>query len=85
MNSGFVMGAYSENMGSAVIASNAANFARSVKVASYSLTYKGFDHLKDGFNEYTTATKRQEFEGYCQEVGLAGYQNDFGAKVRIFL
>jgi len=79
---GFVMGAFSVNMGSTVIASNAANFARSVKASSYSLTYKGFYHLKDGFNEYTTATKLQDFEGYCKEVGLAAYQNDFGAKAK---
>lgn len=79
---GFVMGAFSENMGSTVIASNAANFARSVKATSYSLTYKGFDHLKDGFNEYTTATKLQDFDGFCKEAGLAYYQNDFGSKAK---
>jgi hypothetical protein len=79
---GFVMGAFNQDMGAAVIANSAATIARSVKVASYSLSYKGFDHLKDGFDEYTAATKSQDFVGYCQEVGLAGYQNDFGAKAK---
>lgn len=78
--SGFIMGAYSTSMGQAVFADAAGNFARKSKVASYSLTYKGFEPLKDGFDEYKTATKRQEFAGYCAETGLSNFQNDFGAK-----
>jgi hypothetical protein len=77
---GFIMGAYSTSMGQAVIADAASNFARKSKVASYSLTYKGFDQLKDEFDEYKTATKQQSFAGYCAEVGLSTFQNDFGVK-----
>lgn len=77
---GFIMGAYSTSMGQAVFADAAGNFARKSKVASYSLTYKGFDLLKDGFEEYKAAAKRQEFAGYCEETGLSTFQNDFGAK-----
>lgn len=78
--SAFIMSAYSTSMGQAVFADAAANFARKTKVASYSLTYKGFDQLKDGFDEFKTATKRQEFAAYCEQSGLSGYQSDFGAK-----
>lgn len=77
---GFIMGAYSTSMGQAVIADAVGNFARKSKVASYSLTYKGFDQLKDGFDEYKTVTKQQNFAGYCVEAGLSSFQNDFGAK-----
>ncbi|VVP47000.1 hypothetical protein PS850_05203 [Pseudomonas fluorescens] len=77
---GFVMGAFNTAMGQAVIAEATASFARKAKVASYSLTYKGFDLFKEGFEEYKTATKRQDFVGYCAEVGLSTFQNDFGAK-----
>lgn len=78
--SGFIMGAYSTSMGQAVIADAVGNFARKAKVASYSLTYKGFDQLKDGFDEYKTTTKRLEFAGYCAQAGLSTFQNDFGVK-----
>lgn len=37
-------------MRQAVIADAAANFARKTKVASYSLTYKGFDPMGDAFS-----------------------------------
>lgn len=80
--SGFIMGAYSTSMGQSVLADAAANFARKAKVANYSLTYKGFDQLEDGFKEYQSATKRQDFEGYCEQTGLSDYQNDFGAKAK---
>ncbi|EJM65034.1 hypothetical protein [Pseudomonas sp. GM55] len=79
---GFIMGAYSASMGQAVIAEAASDFARKTKVASYSLTYKGFDQLKEGFDEYKTATKGQEFAGYCAEAGFSAYQSDFGAKAK---
>ena len=80
--SGFIMGAYSTSMGQSVLADAAANFARKAKVANYSLTYKGFDQLEDGFKQYQSATKRQDFEGYCEQTGLSDYQNDFGAKAK---
>ena len=80
--SGFIMGAYSTSMGQSVLADAAANFARKAKVANYSLTYKGFDQLEDGFKEYQSATKRQDFEGFCEQTGLSDYQNDFGAKAK---
>jgi hypothetical protein len=79
---GFIMGAYSASMGQAVIAEAASDFARKTKVASYSLTYKGFDQLKEGFDEYKAATKGQEFAGYCAEAGFSAYQSDFGAKAK---
>src|SRR3546814_5985256 len=61
--SGFIMGAYSTSMGQAVIAEAAGDFARKTKVASYSLTYKGFDQLKESFDEFKAASKREEFTG----------------------
>ena len=78
--SGFIMGAYSTSMGQAVIAEAAGDFARKTKVASYSLTYKGFDQLKESFDEFKAATKREEFAGFCNETGLSVYQSDFGVK-----
>ena len=80
--SGFIMGAYNTSMGQSVLADAAANFARKAKVANYTLTYKGFDPLEDGFKEYKAATKRQDFEGYCAQTGLSMFQNDFGAKAK---
>lgn len=77
---GFIMGAYSTSMGQTVIADTAGNFARKTKVASYSLTYKGFDQLEDAFSEYKAATKHEDFAGFCADAGLSGFQNDFGAK-----
>lgn len=78
--SGFIMGAYNTSMGQSVLADATSNFARKAKVANYSLVYKGFGQLKDGFDEYKTATKQQDFAGYCAEAGLSTFQNDFGAK-----
>lgn len=78
--SGFIMGAYSTSMGQAVIAEAAGDFARKTKVVSYSLIYKGFDQLKESFDEFKAATKREEFTGFCNEAGLSGYQSDFGVK-----
>ena len=80
--SGFIMGAYNTSMGQSVLSDAAANFARKAKVANYSLTYKGFDPLEDGFKAYKAATKRQDFEGYCVQTGLSMFQNDFGAKAK---
>jgi hypothetical protein len=69
-------------MGQTVFAEAVGNFARKTKVASYSLTYKGFEQLKDGFDEYKAATKSQDFAGFCHEAGLSDYQSDFGAKAK---
>lgn len=79
---GFIMGAFSTSMGQTVFAEAVGNFARKTKVASYSLTYKGFEQLKDGFDEYKAATKSQDFAGFCHEAGLSDYQSDFGAKAK---
>lgn len=76
----FIMGAYSTSMGQAGFAVAAGNFAKKTKVASYTLTYEGFDQLKDGFDVYQAATKQKEFAGYCAEAGLSTFQNDFGVK-----
>jgi hypothetical protein len=80
--SGFIVGAYSTSTGQTVIAEAVSNFARKSKVASYSLTYKGFDELKRGFDEYQAATKQKEFVGYCVAAGLSTFQNDFGARAK---
>jgi hypothetical protein len=80
--SGFIVGAYSTSTGQTVIAEAVGNFARKAKVASYSLTYKGFDELKDGFDEYQATTQQKEFAGYCAAAGLSTFQNDFGAKAK---
>ncbi|WP_454838294.1 hypothetical protein [Pseudomonas mohnii] len=79
---GFIMGAYSTSMGQAVIAEAAGEFARKTKVASYSLTYKDFDQLKDRFDEYKSATKGLEFAGFCAEAGFSPYESDFGTKAK---
>lgn len=78
--SGFIMGAYSTSMGQAVLAGAAGNFARKSKATRYSLTYKGFSSLKAAFQAYKEATKCDEFDTYCSEVGLSPFQSDFGSK-----
>lgn len=80
--SGFIMGAYNTGMGQSVLSDAVGNFARKTKVANYSLTYKGFDQLEDGFKEYQAATRRKDFEGYCEQAGLSMFQNDFGSKAK---
>lgn len=77
---GFIMGAYNSSMGQVVLADALGNFARKTKLSSYALTYKGFDQIEDAFSDYKTATKREDFTGFCSEAGLSTYQNDFGTK-----
>lgn len=79
---GFVMAAYSPSTGQMVFAEAAGNFARKTKVVSYSVTYKGFEHLEDAFDQYKSATQQKDFNGFCAEAGLSTFQNDFGTKAK---
>jgi hypothetical protein len=79
---GFIMGAFSTSMGEAVIADAAANIARKTKVARYSLSYKGFDQLREAYDTYRQVAQKEDFNGFCSETGLSSYQNDFGAKAK---
>lgn len=80
--SGFMLGAYETGMGQAVIAEAAGNIARKTKLASYSLTYKGFGTLKDSFKEYQAATRESGIEAFCKDAGFSTYETDFGAKAK---
>lgn len=80
--SGFIVGAYSSVTGQAVLADAVIGFARKAKVDGYSLTYKGFDPLKDSYTAFQSSVGNAKFGAFCQEMGLSTWQSDFGVKAK---
>lgn len=80
--SSFIIGAYSSLTGQSVLVDAVSKFALQAKAEDYSVTYKGFPSMKVAFDSFQANAGKEQFNAFCQAVGLLTWQSDFGAKAR---